>query len=84
MMRAIHAGDPTQEWGRWYEWRGEMFRTAIVSCPECGRLASLAGHEIMASGRVFPAVRCPQHGCPWEEAIKLEGWPAADSASGAA
>jgi hypothetical protein len=75
-MRVIERGDVVAQRGRWHEWRGAMFRTAILSCPSCGKLASLASHEILASGRVMPVVRCPHPSCGWEDAVRLDGWEA--------
>ena len=49
-------------------------RTATMSCPRCGRPASLSGHEIAASGEVSPSVVCPHEPCGFHEFVTLEGW----------
>ena len=51
-------------------------RTANVSCPTCGQVASLSGHSIAADGMVTPSLVCPYPGCTFHEYVKLEGWRA--------
>jgi hypothetical protein len=50
--------------------------TALMSCPDCGRLLSLSGHSIDAKGFVSPSVVCdrPNGGCGFHKFIKLQGW----------
>ena len=53
-------------------------RTATVSCPTCGNVSSLSGHEIAADGTVTPSLGCPWKigdlPCTFHDWIKLDGW----------
>lgn len=49
-------------------------RSASVACPDCGRTASLSGHDIADDGTVTPSVVCPYEGCSFHDYVKLEGW----------
>lgn len=49
-------------------------RTALVACPNCGKIASLSDHEIDNSGHVTPSVVCPQNSCEFHEMVVLDGW----------
>lgn len=58
------------------QWKGGLSdgkRTALVSCPECGKVASLSGHTIAANGDVTPSLICP-FDCGFHEYVTLEGW----------
>ena len=48
-------------------------RTANVSCPGCGRVASLSGHTIREDGTVAPSVVYP-FDCGFHDYIVLVGW----------
>jgi hypothetical protein len=48
--------------------------TATMSCPECGKPASLSGHTIAPDGDVSPSVVCPHDGCHFHEYVMLLGW----------
>lgn len=51
-------------------------RTALLSCPDCGKIGSLGDHKIAANGAVSPSVVCPTEGCRFHEWIILDGWEA--------
>lgn len=64
-------------------WRGARLadghRTATVSCPGCGRAASLSDHEIAVDGTVSPSLVCPyaddpERPCAFHDHVRLEGW----------
>lgn len=83
-MTAIPKNDPKDIWlrtpGRWrpatIQETGK--RTATVSCPKCGNVASLSGHEVVVDGTVTPSLGCPwkvgEKQCDFHDWIKLEGW----------
>lgn len=59
-------------------WKGGTYaggRTALVSCPKCGQIASLSYHEIDENGFVSPSVVCPAE-CGFHEYIHLSEWKA--------
>jgi hypothetical protein len=75
----IHRADPEDIWlkkpGVWRPAKIENDkRTATVSCPKCGKSASLSDHEIAADGAVTPSLVCPHEPCTFHEFVKLEGW----------
>lgn len=49
-------------------------RTALISCPKCGRVATLSGRYIFYDGNVTPDFVCAAEGCGFHDYIKLEGW----------
>jgi hypothetical protein len=54
---------------------GKRYRkSASMTCPECGQISSLSGHDIADDGIVSPSVVCPYELCHFHEFIKLEGW----------
>ena len=58
-------------------WKGAVrdgSRTANVSCPGCGKIASLIDHSIAQDGTVTPSLVCPYEGCTFHDWVKLEGW----------
>lgn len=59
------------------EWRrgskADGTKSATISCPGCGKIASLGDHTIMAEGDVFPSLVCP-FDCGFHQFVKLEGW----------
>ena len=71
---------PRGEWdvrGTWKGVRKESGeRSAILTCPDCGLVASLTDHGIAPDGVVTPSVICPQDGCAFHEWIRLDGWTA--------
>lgn len=50
--------------------------TALVSCPVCGKIASLNDHEIAGDGSVSPSLVCP-FACDFHEFVQLKDWDAA-------
>ena len=68
--------------GRWEgdlgSWRGLKVglhhRSASVTCPNCGRTATLTDHDIAADGTVTPSLVCPHGGCGFHDHVKLVGW----------
>jgi len=58
-------------------WRGgtrpDGTRTASVSCPNCGKVASLSDHAIGAGGYVTPSLICP-FDCSFHDYVQLDGW----------
>jgi len=62
------------ERGRWRPgWRDSQ-RTATLSCPTCGQVASLSGHAIDEVGTVTPSVVCPRGNCEFHDFVLLVGW----------
>ena len=73
----VKPGDPDNPPKGEAVWKGGMTpkgRTATMSCPECGKPASLSEHSITESGFVFPSVVCPRQGCTFHRFVRLEGW----------
>jgi hypothetical protein len=74
--------DPDLSWfdaeqGRFGCWKGGILdgkRTANVSCPKCGQIASLSQHTIEADGTVKPSLVCPYDGCSFHDHVKLKDW----------
>ncbi len=57
-------------------WKGaatETKRSAMVTCPGCGREMSLTGHYIFYDGKVTPSLVCP-FDCGFHDWITLENW----------
>ena len=63
---------PKTHWKR--AWRGTAAQTALVKCPDCGQVCSLA-HEIKANGEVNPSLGCPNKQCSFHHYVTLEAWP---------
>lgn len=65
-----------KERGRWRPGIGPgARRTASISCPGCGQVQTLSGHDIAADGTVTPSVVCHySDDCGFHEYITLEGW----------
>lgn len=62
---------------------GEPFKNkafAVVRCPTCGHLASLAHgtHEVGVGGMLTPSLVCPQskdgQPCTFHDHCQLDGW----------
>lgn len=74
----LRPADPEDVWqedpGTWRGVERDGERTATVACPDCGRVASLSGHEILNDGRVEPSLVCPYDDCDWHEWVILAGW----------
>lgn len=49
-------------------------RTASLSCPECGDIASLSNHSIGDGGVVTPSLVCPYGDCSFHDNVRLQGW----------
>ena len=60
--------------GVWERAQGEKGPTALMSCPKCGKICSLSGHDILPDGRVNPSVVCPRAKCTFHAWIRLKGW----------
>ena len=64
--------------GRWHASKPAGKPTsALMSCPECGKVCSLSGHTINPDGTVEPSLMCPYDGCGYHDFVKLEGWRSA-------
>ena len=48
--------------------------SADITCPKCGRIGSLMGHEVAADGSVTPSLVCPQDSCLFHRFGVLDGW----------
>jgi hypothetical protein len=71
----IPRGDPEDRRGVWKGARRDSKRTATLSCPACGKGASLSDHDIDPNGLVSPSVVCPHKDCAFHDYIVLDGWP---------
>ena len=60
--------------GRWRPAVRDGERTANLSCPLCGAVASLSQHAIAADGAVSPSVVCPSDICAFHEFVTLTDW----------
>lgn len=60
--------------GTWAPQTMDGHKTARMSCPLCGTVASLADHAIKAEGEVHPSVKCAKPSCTFHTYITLEGW----------
>ncbi len=60
--------------GTWKGLKTSGGRKASFSCPLCGGLGTLSGHEIDPMGGVSPSVVCHNDRCSFHEHITLEGW----------
>lgn len=74
--RTIPQGDVDIEEGVWKGGTVAGGRTALISCPDCGQIASLHYHEIDENGYVSPSVIC-HTGCGFHEYIHLSEWNSA-------
>lgn len=78
MRTLLHHAAADDAWlvipGQWRSGTRDGRRTATVSCPDCGRSASLSDHEIRADGTVTPSLVCPFDDCDFHAWVKLEGW----------
>jgi hypothetical protein len=63
--------------GTWKGLKTEQGRKASFTCPNCGKIGSLADHDIGKNGEVNPSVVCP-YDCGFHEYIRLAGWAKAD------
>lgn len=71
LQRSVH---DLPERGAWSPFIAEGKSTAVVSCPECGYLASIEAYEIGGDGTVTPGLRC-NDGCGWYNLdVQLQGW----------
>lgn len=61
--------------GSWKTWRAKTSVIVIVSCPDCGGLATLVDHEIALDGTVRQPVDCPDILCRFSDQVRLIGWP---------
>lgn len=73
-MITIPMGEPWDDKGVWKRGLRDGILTATMSCPGCGKGASLTDHEIKPDGTVHPSVVCPHDGCEFHEHLRLEGW----------
>lgn len=49
-------------------------RTAMITCPGCGRIGSLDAFQIGSDGVVHPVFGCAHRGCEFKDQVKLVGW----------
>lgn len=47
--------------------------SAHMSCPACGKVASLSGHHISSTGVVTPSLVC-FYNCGFHDYVQLEDW----------
>jgi hypothetical protein len=47
---------------------------ALVCCPECRWVGTLAHYKVSTTGSVRPMYVCPGPHCKWDGHIGLEGW----------
>lgn len=77
-MTLIWQGDIDNKKGVWKGGRalrdGQPVRTAFVSCPVCGKSASLRMHDIAPDGKVTPSLVCPYEPCTFHDYVQLDGW----------
>ena len=59
--------------GHWRSGISAGRRSASISCPACGRIASLRNHDIDADGKVTPSLVCAYE-CGFHEYVILKGW----------
>ena len=57
------------------EWR-DTDKGALVCCPGCGKIGSLAEHTIDPDGTVTPSLVCPFAHCDFHDMAKLADWQA--------
>lgn len=69
----IPRGDPEERRGVWKPANIDGKRTARLSCPACGKIASLDDHALDANGSVSPSVVCGED-CGFHEYIILESF----------
>ena len=62
--------------GHWTPKTVDGVRTAVLSCPSCGKVSYLTDHSISDNGKVLPSVVCP-FACDFHEFVQLENWDAA-------
>ena len=72
-MTEFYKGDISQKKGCWERAKGAKYDTAMISCPKCGKIASLTSHTIADDGAVTPSLVCP-HDCGFHDHAKLLGW----------
>jgi len=58
--------------GSWRAWGG-CHPLVTIRCPVCELTGSL-DHKIAADGVVSPNVVCAGPNCPFDEAVRLDGW----------
>lgn len=69
------AGDTwLSERGVWKSAQRDAGRTAVMSCPDCGFVASLSEHEVDEAGNVSPMVDCANAWCGFRGFVVLSGW----------
>jgi hypothetical protein len=49
----------------------QIEKTALVCCPECGKIKRLDDYHIGPDGRVTPPVQCD---CGWCDEVVLDDW----------
>lgn len=79
-MTTMKLGDPFSEAGVYKVAVANGNRTAVCSCPKCGKTFHLAEHHITDEGAVSPSVVCPRVECPnfmacgFHDIVSLAGW----------
>ena len=78
VVLARHEGEGEPKPGTWKRVTGDLADIgylAVVRCPECKLLESIARkHTVAADGKVSPSVVCPHDGCNWHVYVRLDGW----------
>lgn len=60
--------------GTWKGLKTDKGRSASVTCPKCGGLATLTDHNIDSNGGVTPSLVCPYDDCDFHDYVVLKGW----------
>lgn len=76
MLRLLRALTPDRgiPKSRWTNTDIDGKKTAMVACPDCGKLSTLQGHEITSIGVVKPSLMCPHDKCEFHDFVQLIGW----------
>lgn len=77
-MTELQPGDIEKRKGVWSGCLGArsglFVRKALISCPGCGKLASLLKHDIADDGVVDPSMNCPNDACDFHDYVTLLDW----------
>lgn len=77
MVVLKHDKERKRKPGTWRRFKvGGGRKVVTVSCPNCGKLASLSSHKIAKDGTVTPSLICPydEAGCTFHDNVRLEDW----------
>jgi predicted RNA-binding Zn-ribbon protein involved in translation (DUF1610 family) len=78
MIEIPRAADDFSRWGTYRPARYKVIRsdekqTALMACPECGKVFSLRDHQIDPNGVVSPSVVCAAN-CGFHDFVRLLNW----------